>query len=564
MLLVLDNREHLIDRCARLVELLLKGCAALHILATSREPLGIPGEVAFPVPPLDIPSQDQSPVARDIQHFEAIHLFVDRATAARPGFTLDDANAPAVAGICGRLDGLPLAIELAAARARSMSLADISQRLDHRFSLLSRGARTAAPRHQTLRATIDWSYELLAEDERILFRRLAVFAGGWTLTDAEAVCSDDRLPPETIADVHARVADKSLVVTEPSAEGASRFRLLETIREYATERLIAAGEVDAIRWRHFGHFLDLAERYYDQRIRGGSDSALLVLAAHSDNFRSALAWGAAIDAERALRLASALDEFWRMVNATEGWGWLQRLLKAVPDESPHRQRALLSAGPLAAQIAAYDEGTDLLGRALGMARQAGNRTAEAWASLWLGRLAVLREDVTLAEEQLQAALALHEEVDSPLGRVRSLALLGVLEAVILQRRAEGEEKLRTAADLAHRIVDGWGEGFAHMMLSLSTADGGEVELTLLHGRAALDEPSLGPLRGVPLQQLGRVSVENDPVRALRILGSAAGYLERTSTIFPGFVQRRADAARRRPHSYSGTRPRRGRSKPRAG
>ena len=234
-----------------------------------------------------------------------------------------------------------------------------------------------------------------------------------------------------------------------------------------------------------------------------------------------------------------------MVNATEGWNWLRRLLRAVPEESAHRQRALLTAGPLGAQIGAYAEGMELLRRGLAMAQQAGDRSAEAWADLWLGRLAVLQEDIASAEEHLQAALALHQELESPLGRVRSLALLGVLRAVIQQRRAEGEEKLRAAADLAHQIEDGWGEGFAHMMLSVSLADAGDAARTLVHGRTALHTPSLGPLLGVPLQQLGRVSVEDDPVRALRLLGSAAGHLERTSTVFPGFVQRRADAARHR-------------------
>ena len=174
LLLVVDNCEHLIDQCSSLVERLLKACPSLHVLATSREPLGIPGEVAFPVPPLTTPSLDRLLATRDLEGFEAVRLFVDRAAVARPGFALDGANAQAVARICSRLDGLPLAIELAAARARSMSLDDIIQRLDNRFSLLSRGTRTAAPRHQTLRATIDWSHDLLREEERILFRRLGL------------------------------------------------------------------------------------------------------------------------------------------------------------------------------------------------------------------------------------------------------------------------------------------------------------------------------------------------------------------------------------------------------
>jgi tetratricopeptide (TPR) repeat protein len=307
-----------------------------------------------------------------------------------------------------------------------------------------------------------------------------------------------------------------------------------------------------MRQRHFAHFLDLAERYYSYRMTGGSDSTLLALAAHRDNFRTALAWGADVDPEGTLRLASALDEFWRMVNATDGWGWLQRALQAVPEDSPHRLRALLTAGPLAAQAATYAEGTELLQRVLTMARQAGNRSTEAWAELWLGRLALLREDVSSAGEHLQAALAMHEELGIPLGRVRSLALLGGLQAVFMERRAEGEGKLQAAAELAHQIEDGWGAGLAHMMLSISAADAGNVERTRLHCRMALHSPSLGSLLGMALHQVGRVSVEDDPVRALRLMGSVTGHLERTGTVLPAFLRRRADAARQRAAQLLGT------------
>jgi non-specific serine/threonine protein kinase len=544
MILLVDNCEHLIDGCASLVQRLLTACPDLRVLATSREPLGIPGECTFSLPPLATPSLDRLPALPDLGRFEAVSLFVDRAAAAQPGFVLDGANAPVVARICSHLDGLPLAIELAAARVRSLSLEDISQRLDHRFSLLSRGARTAAPRHQTLRATIDWSHDLLTKEERILFRRLAIFAGGWTLTDAESVCTDDLLPRAVILDAHARIADKSLIVAVPRAAGVGRYRFLETVREYAADRLAEEEEMDRLRRRHFVHFLNLAERYYDRRMAGGSDSELIDLAAHRDNFRAALAWGAEVDPEGTLRLASALDEFWRMVSPAEGWGWLQRTLETVPEANPHRLWALLTAGPLAAQVAAYAEGTDLVQQAVAMARQADDRVTEAWARLWLGRLAVLREDLTGAEEQLQSALTLHGELGSPLGTLRSLALLGGLQA-ILKRRTEGEAKLQAAIDLAEEIEDSWGAGLAHMLFSISTADAVDAERTWLHALAVLHTPALGSLRGVSLQQLGRVSTEENPARALRLLGSAAGDKERTGTMFPAFVEQRAEVARQR-------------------
>ena len=551
MLLVLDNCEHLIDHCASITERLLKGCTGLRILATSREPLGIPGEVTFSVPPLRTPSTHQPALTDDLRDYEAVRLFADRAAAARPGFVLDEDHIWVVARICSRLDGLPLAIELAAARARSMSLDDIIQRLDRRFSLLSVAGRTAPARHQTLRATIDWSHDLLSEDERTLFRRLAVFAGGWRLVDAESVCADNCPAREELVDVHMRVVDKSLIVANPLAPGAGRYRLLETIRQYAAERLAEAGEVDTMQRRHFEHFLAVAERYYHGRMTGSDDSALPALAAYSDNFRAALAWGAAADPEGSLRLASALDEFWRMVNATEGWNWLQRLLRGVPEGNPHRLRALLTAGPLAAQVAAYAEGTQLLRPVVATARQAGDRLTEAWARLWLGRLAVLREDLADAEEHLESALALHDELDIPLGRVRSLAVLGLLQATMLHRRTEGEENLQAAVDLAHRIGDSWGEGFAHMMLSISAADAGDVERTRRHCQTALHISNLGSLGGVALHQLSRVNVEEDPAHAMRLMGAAAGYLERTGTVLPPFLQRRADPARERAEQLIG-------------
>jgi hypothetical protein len=200
----------------------------------------------------------------------------------------------------------------------------------------------------------------------------------------------------------------------------------------------------------------------------------------------------------------------------------------------------LTAGPLAAQVAAYNEGTELLRPVVETAQRAGDRLTEAWARMWLGRLGVLREDAESAEEHLSRARALHEELGSALGLVRSLALLGLLQTALLQRRAEGEEKLLAAVDLAHEIGDSWGEGFTHMILSMSAADAGDVERTRQHCRAALHLSSLGSLRGVAMHQLGRVRVEEDPAHAVRLMGAATSFLERTGTVLPPFVRRRGD------------------------
>jgi predicted ATPase/DNA-binding CsgD family transcriptional regulator len=551
MLLLVDNCEHLIGGCSALIERLLRACPNVRVLATSREPLDIRGEVTLSVPPLSLPALDRLWSTEDLAASEAIRLFEDRAAASRPEFHIDDSNAQTVFRVCHSVDGLPLAIELAAVRIRSMSPDEILERLDDRFALLGRATGAAVPRHQTLRATIDWSHDLLTDPERVLFRRLSVFAGGWRLEDAEVVCFDEDLPRASIMELHSRLVERSLVVADALQPGRARHRFLETIRGYAVEHLDDAGEVPALQRRHFEHFLALAETYHEHRMTRGSDAGLPGLAAHRDNFRAALAWGSTSDSEGALRLSSALDDFWRMISAAEGWEWLQRTLPSSSEESPHRVRALLAAGMLSAYVPAYAEGAGLLREALSAARHLGDRASEAWAELWLGRLALFKDDSLEAEQHLERALGAHEDMGNPLGTVRSLALLGFLQSLILRRTAEGEEKLERAAALARATGDGWGEGYAHMMLGLCAAEAQDVERTVLHCGIALRVPSLGPLLGIPLQALAAVTVERDPAEATRLLGGAAGHLERTGTLEPAFLRRRAEATRQRAEELIG-------------
>ena len=551
LLILLDNCEHLLDACAPLVERLLKSCPRLHVLATSRQPLDVPGEVTFAVPPLTVPEINDAPAVADLAGFEGVQLFVDRAAMVRGGFALDNSNARAVALICGRLDGLPLAIELAAARMRSMTPAEIEQRLGDRFKLLARGPRTAVPRHQTLRATIDWSHELLATAERVLFRRLAAFSGGWTLQAAEAVCSFGPLDGDLL-DIHERLVEKSLVTTEPDLDGASRYRFLETIRQYATERLLAAAERETMRRRHCAFFLDMAERYDDQRTTQGSDRGLPALARERDNLRAALAWVLDAEPESALRLTIALDDFWHMVNPAEGWSWLQRALGRAGGNSAHRARGLLVAGKLAGYVRAYAEGTGLLREVLYASRTSADPLMEAAANLWLGRLALFGDDPESAEDHLNEALAMYDAGGNALGRVRTLALLGLLQGVIRERRDHGEPVLQQAAALAEAVGDSWGAGYAHMMLAICAADAGDGDRAYEQASLALETPSIAPLHAVPLQQLARVTVETDPGRSLKLLGAAARILERDGTEEPRFLARRADAARTRAEQLVGS------------
>ncbi|MEU3455540.1 BTAD domain-containing putative transcriptional regulator [Micromonospora sp. NPDC006766] len=340
-LLVVDNCEHVIDEAAELVERLVAACPALTVLTTSREALAVPGETQLAVAPLGVP-EGPADIAR-LGDSPAVALFVDRARAVRPGFTLDAATAPVVADICRQLDGMPLAIELAAARVKALPPAEIAARLHDRFALLTAGARTSEARHRTLRATLDWSHDLLSEAERRLLRRLAVFRGGWDLTAAEQVCAFDGLAGDEVLDQLFRLVDRSLVVPDPAT---GRFRLLVTIREYAAARLAEAGETETARDRHLTHFTELAERY-GPHVRSDADAWARMTEEH-DNLRAAvdrcLDRGDAVDA--GLRLADALFLFWNYGPRHEGMRALTALLAAGEAAPAARAAALQRIGLL--------------------------------------------------------------------------------------------------------------------------------------------------------------------------------------------------------------------------
>ena len=338
LLLVLDNCEHLVDAVARLADAVLAAAPELRILATSREPLGVAGESLWPVPPLELPPPGVA--AEAAPAYGAVRLFLDRATAGRPDFALDDHNVAAVAQICRRLDGMPLAIELAAARLRSLTVDEVAERLDDRFALLTGGSRTALPRHQTLRAAVDWSWDLLEEPERVLLRRLSVFTGGATVETAERVCSGGGLGREAVLDLLSRLVDRSLLEAAPSETGTMRYRLLETVRDYAAERLAAAGEDDASRRAYAEHFCELAETT-DPKLRGRAQLASLTrLRAEHDNLHAALRWAMdAREAALAQRLVVALQSYWLLRGyRIEARAWL-RTAAALTGEVPVPVRA---------------------------------------------------------------------------------------------------------------------------------------------------------------------------------------------------------------------------------
>jgi predicted ATPase/DNA-binding CsgD family transcriptional regulator len=338
LLLVLDNCEHVVSAAAELANTLLRACPRVYILATSREILGVDGETAFRCPSLSLPDPQHLAPAAELVQSDAVHLFVERAQANMPGFSLTEANSVFVARICMRLDGIPLAIELAAARVRLLSLEQIASRLEADFRLLTGGSRTALPRHQTLNALIDWSYRLLSEKERRLLLRLSVFAGGWTLEAAEAVCCDQGegcLAGEEILDLLGQLVDKSLVFMPADASGEQpRYRMLETIRQYAHAKLvsdpsIAEGETAAVRQRHLDYIFWLALQA-KPHLRGKNQWLWLDrMDLELDNIRLASDWALENDIQKGLQLATALEWFWHLRNhSREGIDWLERLLAA--------------------------------------------------------------------------------------------------------------------------------------------------------------------------------------------------------------------------------------------
>lgn len=391
-LLVLDNCEHLLPACLELVQTLLERCPSSSLLATSREPLGVEGEVAWRVPSLILPSDTEA--AEALIQSEAVRLFATRAAGVRPGFRLDRENVGTIAAICQRLDGIPLAIELAAARVRMISVEQILAGLKDRFHLLTGGTRSALPRHQTLRASVEWSHRLLAEQERVMLRRLAVFAGSFTLDAAGTVCAGDGIARDEVLDLLAGLVDRSLVQVTEAADPA-RYRLLETIRQYANDRLMESGEADSVRARHLGYYVALAERAEPEMERAGLLPWLAILDAEHDDLRAALDWGTQAEAsEQLLRLTSALWQFWMLRGyLSEG---RRRFEVALAAAAPPRLRAsaLVGAGQLMINQGDLEATARFASEALEIARRLDDRRLEGRALDTLGYAAAFRDPAT--------------------------------------------------------------------------------------------------------------------------------------------------------------------------
>ena len=465
LLLMLDNCEHLIRSCAEVADGLLRACPQLRILATSREPLSVPGEVTWPVPSLPFPADPSLVPPVDLVRFEAVRLFAERARLARPRFALTRENAAAVAEICARLDGIPLAIELAAARARVFSADQIAAGLADRFRLLTGGARTAVPRQQTLEASVAWSYDLLARPERAVLRQLSVFAGGFTLEAAGAVAAGAGQPEEVLPLVSS-LADKSLIVAAEDGTG-DRFRMLETICDYAAARLLEAGEAPGTRTRHFGFF----SRAVDRRPGEDEESYCARLRADYDNIRVALSWASSQgDPELLLGLATRLVVFWSAsTHLAEAVQWLRTATERGRNADPGlRARALGALTQIAGLVLDRPLAVAAGAEALAVLRQLGDKEGIAMTLTSLG----FSTGNPAGLPYLDEAIALAEETGDQRALAYALAVRGWLANTVPADRPAGREALRQSIEVARRCGARHVEGIALGDLGLlSSLDG---------------------------------------------------------------------------------------------
>ena len=500
-LLVLDNCEHLIEECARVARVLVDRCPGLTVLATSREPLLVSGEVVYTL----------SPLPED----EAARLFTERARDRSPGFA-DSASPAVIRRICARLDGLPLAIELAAARVALLGADEIEERLARRFELLAGGRRDSAPRHRALRALVEWSYQLLGEDQRRLFRSLSVMAGGFGLAAAEALGGDGSLG------VLSRLVDKSMVTVTSGPEG-TRYRLLETLREFGRGQLAQAGEADAARERHFGYFAAAAESAYDHRMTTGSDLELIHLSRDLDNLRAALGWAEEADPEAALRLAGAMREIWARQGVAEGRSRLERLIAGYPGRDRWLGRALLALGHLAMRQMDHARAGQAFEQSHAVCVDAGDLPGRAWAAYYCGVAAILGGGRSQAQTWLDEGSRLFTSCGNRFALGRVAGSQGQLLVVSGGDRAEAKGRLEEELAIAEELGEPWSRGHACVFLAALELREGRAAEAARHAARAAEQFMAGQdlvMISMALAFLGRALAARDPCRAVRLASAA--------------------------------------------
>lgn len=487
MLIVLDNCEHLLEPCARMVTELLRGAPRVRVLATSREGLGIAGEHLLVVPPLDVP--DPACPDGDLAHLasvEAVMLFAERARAVQPTFAVGAENAAAVARLCAMLDGLPLAVELAAVRMRSLSVEEIVSRLDDRFALLVGGDRAAEPRQQTLRALIDWSHDLCSPLEQALWARLSTFAGSFDLAAAEAVCSDARLARADVLNVLDQLVAKSIILSEPVGTRV-RHRMLVSVRDYAAQRL---GEEDrmSLRRRHRDHFLERARAMSAGWSGPGQSVALMRMREDLPNLRAALQWSLATpgEAATAARLASELRWLWVVGGLlSEGRRWLDQALDLTDAAATERVQALWVAGWVSLVQGDAEVGAARLGESSQAAARAGDVTAAAHCLQWQGVQVLFASDPAGATRLLERAVAAHGLSGNGSGGLFALFQLAVARAYaddLTGAQRTCDEGMRRSAASGDR----WARAYHHWAAAVVAARRGDSATVTEQGRKALE------------------------------------------------------------------------------
>lgn len=539
-LLILDNCEHLIEACADLAGALLRSCPNLRILATSREALGVPGEALFAVPPLSLPDPRRLPAVEVLPSYEAAGLFVERARAVRPGFALTEGNAMPVAQVCHRLDGIPLAIELAAARVKVLSVEQISSRLEDSFALLTGGGRPSLIHHGTLRATMEWSHDLLSWEERVLFRRLSVFAGGFTLEAAEGVCAGEGLEKGEVLDLLTCLVDKSLVLVM-EGEGEAHYRLLETVRQYGWEKLEGSGEAEEVRRRHAAWFLALAVEAGPLMMGRDQVGWLDRMWREQYNFRAAMRFFLdRKDADRAICLTWAFWRYWWVTGLQgEARRWMEEVLERgdVPGDDVYparRAQANLiigtyawSEGDLASALPALEEG-------LRLSQKTRDARAQAIALMLLGLVDVAERNGKRSRERFEESLRLFRisGESEKWGEAHTLAYLGL--APLLNGEPEParrcfEEGLAAAHAAGDRIA-------AHQalyklgLLALTERDLDRANEYFREGLSLADE--VRDVINAPyfVKGLGQVAgLRGQAAFAIRLLGAAETALRATGS-----------------------------------
>jgi predicted ATPase/DNA-binding CsgD family transcriptional regulator len=524
MLLLIDNCEHLLDASSRLVEALLLSCVNLHVLATSRRPLRVPGEVVWRIPPLSLPDREHGGELQTIVDSEAVRLFEARASLVRSRFKIRPDNAETVVLICRRLDGIPLAIELAAARTEMMSVEDILTLIDDRFSLLGDSSPVAVPRHRTLHAALDWDHQLLDDHERRLFRRISVFRGGFEPEAAEAICAGEGVEVEKVVPLVFQLVEKSLLMPDLNHPGPTRYQVLDTVRAYGAERLAESGELAWLAKRHALHYLALAMRA--ERFERSPDLTqwLARLEAEHDNLRAALGWCRTNDRHSCLQLAASLTWFWVTHGYfSEGREWLETALERTAGDDSGQARGLLSIARLSFWQGDYVSAREHCSRSLTLYRKQADDEGSGWALTLLGSIYAYEGDHDLGRQRLEEVLATVGD-----GNVRMEALVALAEMLLqagdvtlararleeVRSLTRGPEAPRGRAALFLGLVDFFNADY-------ESARGNVAEALDIFCRLGNRYAVAGALDVCA----GLAMVDSEPLRALRLSGAAAGLRE---------------------------------------